>query len=134
MLSVILGLVSTAGKLFGSWQEKKKIEAEGKVAVAKATVEGAVKRAQTQAEGDIKYDQIAAQGMANSWKDEYWTIILSIPAVLCFFPPTVEYVRDGFAVLAECPVWYQSCLVGAIVASFGLKSFMKWKNGHGSTE
>jgi len=131
MIGLITGLATTVGSLFKNWQEKKKIVAAGKVEVAKAKVDGDIKRAQSQQDADNVYDLAANKGMKDSWKDEYWTIVLSIPAVLCFVPGLADVVRDGFKVLSECPVWYQSCLVGAIAASFGIKGFLKLKEKGG---
>ena len=129
MISLIAGLATTVGSLFKNWQEKKKIVAAGKVEVAKAKVDGDIKRAQSQQDADNAYDLAANKGMKDSWKDEYWTLVLSIPAILCFIPGLADIVKNGFVVLATCPVWYQTCLVGAIAASFGLKSFLRIKNG-----
>ena len=111
-------------------QEKKKIIAEGKVKVEQAKVDGAIERAKTLVKTDAEYDLAAVKGMKDSWKDEYWTLVLSIPAILCFIPGLADIVKNGFVVLATCPVWYQTCLVGAIAASFGLKSFLRIKNGN----
>lgn len=128
MIGLITGIIGTAGSLFKSWQERKKIKAEGKIRLEQAKVDGRVKHLQSKIDYDAEYDIIAAKGMQHSWKDEYWTIVLSIPAILCFIPGLTEYVRAGFNVLSGCPIWYQTCLVGVIAASFGLKSMMSWRN------
>jgi hypothetical protein len=104
-------------------------------------VVGAIELAKTQMQGDQAYDQRVAEDMGVSWKDEWFTIVLSIPAVLCFINETwAEHVKMGFKALQETPEWYQWCFIGAIVASFGLKSLVrpmmaKWfgvKNGNGN--
>lgn len=129
----ILGIFQVIGSLVGSWMEKKKVEAEGRIQIARAKVEGDVRRAQTYAEGEVKYDQTAAEGMATSWKDEWFVLLLSIPAVLCFIPGMDEVVAKGFAALATTPDWYQWAFLGAIVASFGLKTWKGFKKGNGSS-
>lgn len=126
-IPILSAVVEGLRSIGSSWMEKKKVEAEGKVKVAVAKVEGEVKRAQTIAEGEVNYDQTVAEGMRFSWKDEYWTIILSIPAVLCFIPGLDEVVRRGFSALDTCPEWYQWALLGAIVASFGLRTWTGFK-------
>ena len=67
------------------------------------------------------WDEIQAKGSQTSWKDEYLTIVLSIPLIMCFIPSLAPYVGQGFEVLKETPEWYQY-LVGVVVAaSFGIK-------------
>lgn len=127
MFSLIL---STLGALGRSWLDRRKIKAAGKIEIEKAKVEGKIKHVQTLADAMAQQDLEATKGMAGSWKDEYLIIVLTIPAILCFVPGAVDIVKDGFSALAMCPKWYQGCLVGAIAASFGIKGFLKLKNGH----
>ena len=129
-IPIIGKLVETAGTIFGSWQERKTIKAQGKIDVMKARVEGEIKRVQSVAEGEIQYDVTAAEGMKHSWKDEWFTVLLSIPVIMCFvpYPPLQEQVKVGFQILmTSTPEWYQYCFIGAIVASFGLKTWMNRK-------
>lgn len=126
----ILGLIGTAigaiSEIGKSWVERKKIKSQGKIEIEKAKVEGAVKRIQTSLEGDIQYDLEAAKGMQFSWKDEWFTILLSLPFIACFIPQLQPYVKQGFLILqTSTPEWYQWAFLGAIVASFGLKEWFK---------
>ena len=41
--------------------------------------------------------------------------------ILVFIPSMREYVKEGFAVLADLPDWYQYLLYIAVSASFGIK-------------
>lgn len=123
----VMNLISTAGGIFGKWQERKTIKAQGKVDIEKAIVKGKIRQAQDVSTGEIQYDLIAAEGMKHSWKDEFFTILLSLPVIMCFipYPPLQEQVAVGFRILTEhTPEWYQYCFIGAIVASFGLKTWM----------
>lgn len=129
-IPVIGSLISTIGGVFEKWQERKLVKAAGKVEVEKAVVKGKVKHAQTLAEGEIEYDKIAAEGMKHSWKDEWFTILLSVPVIMCFipYPPLQAQVAEGFKILTEnTPEWYQYCFIGAIVASFGLRGWIAKK-------
>ena len=129
-IPVIGNLIGTVGKVFEKWQERKLVRAEGKVAVEKAKVEGEIKKIQTLLEGEMEYDKIAAEGMKYSWKDEWFTILLSIPVIMCFIPyePLQAQVAIGFEILkVNTPEWFQYCFIGAIVASFGLKTWMRKK-------
>lgn len=74
-----------------------------------------------------KWEELMAQASALSWKDEYWTIVLSIPAIMSFVPKLAPYVGEGFAVLSGAPVWYTTLLVLAVSASFGVQVRNKWK-------
>ncbi len=68
------------------------------------------------------WEKMAAQGAANSWKDEYWTLILSVPLVLCFFPQFQGYVDQGFQELETVPVWYQWSIMASISFAFARKA------------
>ena len=72
---------------------------------------------------DADWDKIMAAATENSWKDEFWTIILAIPAVLAFFPFTVDYVLEGFIALDQMPEWYKAAVGVAIAAAFGFRKF-----------
>jgi len=65
-------------------------------------------------------------------KDEWFTILLSIPMVLCFIPDMAKYVEAGFKALAGTPGWYQWAFGLAVGSSFGYKKiadFMALKKG-----
>ena len=51
-------------------------------------------------EQDANWENIHANNSANSWKDEWFTILFSVPCVLAFFPSMVPVVMNGFAALA----------------------------------
>lgn len=84
---------------------------------------------QARATADIDWDQIMAQGSQTSWKDEFWTIVLAIPAVMAFFPGARELVMGGFATLAEMPIYYQAFLSTAIAAAFGRQELINIATG-----
>lgn len=72
------------------------------------------------------WEEIHAKGSMDSWKDEYWTIIFSIPLILVFFPSMVDTVMAGFAALEQTPEWYRY-LVGILVtASVGIRKLDKF--------
>jgi len=73
----------------------------------------------------------------SGWKDEWFTIILSIPMVMCFVPGLADYVQAGFAALETTPMWYQSAVGIAISSSFGYQLYarhMMNRNRDGSRE
>lgn len=68
-----------------------------------------------------------ADASANSWKDEFWTIILAIPIFMIGYAiavddmAVVERVSQSFKALSELPEWYQYLLFIAISSSFGVR-------------
>jgi len=58
----------------------------------------------------------------HSWKDEWFTIVLSLPILLAFCGRWGAGVATmGFAALAQAPGWYVGCVVTALCASFGTR-------------
>jgi hypothetical protein len=76
---------------------------------------------------DANWENIHANNAANSWKDEWFTILFSIPCVLAFFPSMVPIVMQGFSALDAMPDWYKGFLGAAVAASFGLRGLANWK-------
>lgn len=94
----------------------------------KAEVQKAKHEATLQAiQNDGNWEEIQARNSATSWKDEWWTIVLSIPllavgaAVVLDDMTIVERVHLAFETLNTLPEWYQYLLFIAISASFGIK-------------
>tara|TARA_Y100001972_G_scaffold85104_1_gene103640 strand:+ start:91 stop:471 length:381 start_codon:yes stop_codon:yes gene_type:complete len=123
MLNLLLGpvvdIVSTSVKGF---VDTKKAKAEQKVTEIKAKTE----LMQQQIKGESDWDIEAIKNTEGSWKDEYLTIIFSIPLLLCFLPFTVEYVERGFEALSKTPDWYKYTLGVIVSASFGIKGASKF--------
>ena len=82
-------------------------------------------------ENDADWEARAVDASANSWKDEFWTIVLSVPIFMIGYsivvgdPEIVERVEDGFVALSNLPEWYQYLLFIAISSSFGIKGVSK---------
>jgi len=76
---------------------------------------------------DTNWENIHASNAGNSWKDEWFTILFSVPCVLAFFPSMVPIVMEGFTVLDTMPDWYKGFLGAAVAASFGLRGLANWK-------
>ncbi len=67
------------------------------------------------------WEEIMAQASSTSWKDEWLTLLFSIPMILAFIPAAVPWVREGFGVLATMPDWYMYTLSVIVAASFGVR-------------
>jgi len=73
------------------------------------------------------WEELHAQGSQTSWKDEWFTILFSVPLIMCFIPSLVPYVEQGFIVLERMPDWYKGFLGAAVAASFGIRSLTNFK-------
>ena len=122
MLNLLLGpVVDIVGTSIKGFVDTKKAKAEQKVTEIKAKTSLMEK----QIKGEVDWDLEAIKGSQGSWKDEYLTIIFSIPLLLCFVPFTVEYVERGFEALSQTPDWYKYTLGVIVSASFGIKGATK---------
>ena len=54
------------------------------------------------------WERIMAQSTQNSLKDEFITVVVMIPVILCFVPGLEDVVKNGFDRLSELPEWYQN--------------------------
>ena len=133
-IGAILGFVMNP---IEKWLEgraaKRKIEAEIALELARAKAQTKIAEATAQAEiarrkatADVDWERIWSEQAAKSWKDEYWTVYLSIPAAMCFIPGLQKYALEGFQILAMTPDWYKAAFLTAISAAFGLRALTKW--------
>lgn len=74
---------------------------------------------------DANWEMEFARQAANSWKDEYTLLVVSIPAVLAFARTRwfdgPQIVADGFAALSATPAWYQILLCTMFGATVGVR-------------
>ena len=110
---MILPIVNAVTTLAGSWME-------GKVATQKAKTEVAKKVAA----GEMEWNQTMAQNSASSWKDEWLTILVSIPLILAF-TGYEDVVQRGFAALESMPDFYKTAVGVVFAASFGVQQLTK---------
>jgi hypothetical protein len=78
------------------------------------------------ATGEIDWDITMAEGSKHSWKDEWLTILFSVPLILAFIPGMEGVVQNGFDQLSSMPEWYQYSLGVIVAASFGVRSATKF--------
>ena len=127
---MIQALIGPLTELAGGWLKGKAdaqaaaanlklVEAEAKATIMKSA-----------ATSEAEWEKIMAQGSQSSWKDEWLTILFSVPLVLCF---TGEWgrqtVADGLTALERMPEWYQYTLGVIVAASFGVRSATKFFGG-----
>ena len=120
LIGPIISLVTTGVQAYA---DQKKLKAEHKQAIEQAKID----RVRNLDAADADWDRIMAQNSGNSWKDEWFTILLSIPAIMSFIPTLDVYVKAGFAALNDTPDWYKAAFLTAVAASFGMRQLAKWK-------
>ena len=76
---------------------------------------------------EADWENIQAQNAGKSWADEWFTLLLSLPLILAFFPGTRPFVEDGFMCIKAMPDFYKAWLSASIAAAFGLRGLSKWK-------
>jgi hypothetical protein len=103
MIQALLGPIAS---LAGSWLDAKttKQAAEAKLKLTEAEAKAKIMLSEKTSVAD--WERIMAQGTQNSLKDEFVTVIVLIPVILCFIPGLEQTVKNGFDRLSELPEWY----------------------------
>lgn len=120
ILTGILGSVAEVGKTYLA----------NKAAVKSAKHEATMATIQNNADWESKM----ADASASSWKDEFFTIILSAPIFFIGYSIAVDdstiiaRVKEGMDALNALPEWYQYLLFIAVSASFGIRGADKLMN------
>lgn len=110
---ILKGVVSPLTGLFGKLSDNK-------TELAKKSID----RIENAEDKLAEWESIQAENGKHSLKDEFWTLVLSIPLILCFIPDFVPYITAGFDALQSMPAFYQYWLGVAILSSFGVR-FLK---------
>ena len=120
MIQMLLGPAMELGKEFlkGKADEKKAIQ-ERKIAAI---------------QNDADWEAKMADATSNSWKDEWFAIILSMPLIAVAYsvamdnPAVIERLNAAFDTLNTLPEWYQYLLFVAVTSSFGIRGADKIMN------
>jgi uncharacterized membrane protein len=138
MLNIVNGIVGAVKTLaapvidhFEHKRKLKEIEKEAQVEIKKARAKNAIHLAQKGQDHSHEWERKSLEN--SGWKDEYWTIILSVPMILCFIPGMDQYITAGFESLRQTPEWYRWAAGIAIGSAFGVRKFTQavkgWKGG-----
>jgi len=82
-------------------------------------------------QNDADWESKMADASKDSWKDEFWTIVLAIPVFMVGYAiaandvTIIARVATAFEALAKLPEWYQYLLFIAISSSFGIRGASK---------
>jgi hypothetical protein len=128
ILSIVPNIIGGVADHFKDKRALKKAQVEGEMAIKKAIVEANVQKVLNGQAAEIEWSKEMAKASATSWKDEWFTIVLSIPAIMSFVPGLAPYVELGFHALAITPDWYQGAFLVAIGASFGVRIWERFKS------
>jgi len=118
LLGGLLGGVVDIGK---TWMQGKRHKME-----AKATAEAEVMVHSAKSTAD--WETLQARNAGQSWKDEWLTLLFSIPLIMAFVPSWVPYVEAGFVALENMPEWYRKVVSIIVGASFGVRSVIGFMN------
>ena len=111
------------GALLGGAVDLAKDFIKGKAQEQKVKQEVKLK----QLANEAQWENTMADATRSSWKDEWFTIILSLPLLFIGYgiwvddPTVIERVKFGFQTMQELPEFYQYLLYTVVGASFGLK-------------
>ena len=82
-------------------------------------------------ENDADWEAKMAEASKDSWKDEFWTIVLATPIFMTGYAIAADDVEiivrvaAAFLALEKLPEWYQYLLFIAISSSFGIRGVDK---------
>lgn len=82
-------------------------------------------------QNDADWETKMAEASGDSWKDEFWTLVLAIPVFMVGYAiavndvTVIHRVAEGFVALEKLPEWYQYLLFIAISSSFGIRGASK---------
>lgn len=122
MIQILGALISPIASIIGNWQKKKLQKQESEFKIEEAKTDAKIRILETSQDAEIDWNLKALD--QSGWKDEWFTILLSIPAIMCFIPGLDIYVINGFTALKETPEWYRVCFLVAVAASFGYRKLV----------
>ena len=120
---MLQSLIGPIAELAGGWLNAK-TQAQQANAKLKLTEAEAKAKILVSKETSIQdWERIMAQGSRSSWKDEWLTILFSIPLILAFCGEWGRgVVAEGFNALEQMPSYYQYTLGVIVSASFAVRS------------
>ncbi len=110
--AAIAAVAEVVKEWFTNKREEAKAKHEQKLEVIKTTA---------------SWEELMASASATSWKDEWFTILLSSPIVVLIWGVSmndmdvIQRIGFAFSELDKLPSWYQYLLYVAVTASFGIR-------------
>ena len=132
MLSSIISLIAgPVAAVVGEWQGRKRVREESAARIEEAKVNAEIVRIQKETDAEITWDNLWAKQAETSWKDEWFTILLSFPMIIAFADCTrlvlsgedaMASLERAFAIMDVAPEWFIAFLGAAVAASFGIRA------------
>lgn len=113
IFSAVLGPVTN---LAGTWMKNKHEQSQAKHQKQMQVIEHSA-----------EWESKMASASDNSFKDEFWTIVLAVPIFMVGYAvafndvAVMDRLHAGFDALSNLPDWYQYLLFIAVSASFGIR-------------
>ncbi|NOR63019.1 MAG: hypothetical protein GQ535_11080 [Rhodobacteraceae bacterium] len=115
-----MGIFNSIATMANGVLERRAKRSEQRFNLEMAELSAKAQVAAKAAENEANWE--GAMASKNTWMDDYWTLVLSIPLFMVFFPALQGYVKSGFDVLAQSvPEWYVWALLASISAAFARK-------------
>jgi hypothetical protein len=125
---IVEGVLGAIKEPVIEWQKRKTLEVEQRYRELDRDHEARMKKIDVATElakqgiqVEADWDARAQEGMKHSWKDEWFTILFSLPLVGAFVPSWQAIILDGFNTLQQTPEWYIMLVTGIVAATFGLR-------------
>ena len=118
-------LIGPIAKIASTWMQGKVKKAEAKTRMKVAEAEAKAVIMEKKVTGEIDWDIEMAKSSDSSWKDEWLTVIFTIPLIMLMFGEH-DRVHEFFIVLEQAPQWYQYLLGTIVAASFGFRGASKF--------
>lgn len=125
----MMQFLGPVANLAGSWLQGK---ADANAANAKLKLTEAEAKAKillSKETSTADWERIMAQSTQNSLKDEFITVVVMIPVILCFVPGLEEVVKNGFDRLSELPEWYTWLVFTVCSAAIGIRGGKQFFGG-----
>ncbi|WP_348681584.1 hypothetical protein [Alteromonas mediterranea] len=122
-MNILGGLFGAVTNLGSTWLKNKAAEKQAKHEAKMNVIQN-----------DADWEAKMADASASSWKDEFFSLVLSTPlffigyAIVVDDMTIIHRVEQAFAALNNLPDWYQYLLFIAVSASFGIKGADKVMN------
>ena len=119
------GILKPVADVVNKYQDGKHKKEERADRILEAECVGRIALINKYAEGDTNADLEAMRQMQYSWKDEYLTIVFTLPFLYSFADVIISGGTTAMAwkAVALAPQWYQWCLTGIVIATFGLRAW-----------
>jgi len=122
-MSIFSALIGPVANLAKSYLSNKAEEKQAKHQAKMSVIQN-----------DADWESKMADASKDSWKDEFWTIVLSVPIFMVGYAiaandvTVIDRVSSAFKALEQLPEWYQYLLFIAISSSFGVRGVGKIMN------